>query len=121
MQGYDALSERTRQRYPFLAERTVRRLVRAYGTRVTRVLNEAKSAADLGRTFGADLSEAEVRYLAQTEWAISTDDILWRRSKLGLRFSMDEVAELDDFLNRLSESTGAIAHGDAMNSGSGAG
>ncbi len=104
MQEFDALSERTRQRYPFLAEPTVRRLVRAYGTRVTKILNDAKSAADLGRTFGADLSEAEVRYLAQTEWAISTDDILWRRSKLGLRFSPDEVAELDDFLNQQERS-----------------
>lgn len=104
MQEYDALSERTRQRYPFLAELTVRRLVRAYGTRVTKILNDAKSAADLGKIFGADLSEAEVRYLAQTEWALSADDILWRRSKLGLRFSPDEVAELDDFLNQQERS-----------------
>ena len=108
MQGIDALSDRTRQRYPFLPEATVRRLVRAYGTRVTEILKDAKSLADLGKAFGADLSEAEVLYLARSEWATSTEDILWRRSKLGLRFSSDEVAELGSFLNQMERSRLAI-------------
>jgi glycerol-3-phosphate dehydrogenase len=103
-QGFDALCDRTRQRYPFLPEAAARRLVRAYGTRVTRILNDAKTLADLGKAFGADLSEAEVRYLVRTEWAVSTEDVLWRRSKLGLRFSRDEVAELGDFLNQMERS-----------------
>jgi glycerol-3-phosphate dehydrogenase len=116
MQGVDALSDRTRQRYPFLPEATVGRLVRAYGTRVTEILKDAKSLADLGEAFGADLSEAEVLYLARSEWAASTEDILWRRSKLGLRFSSDEVAALGSFLNQMGRSRSA----DPMNSGSGA-
>ncbi len=104
MQGFDALSERTRQCYPFLPEATIRRLARAYGTRVTDILNDAKSLADLGKTFGADLSEAEVRYLARVEWASAAEDVLWRRSKLGLRFSSDQVAELGEFLNQIERS-----------------
>ncbi len=104
MQGFGALSESTRQRYPFVPEATMRRLVRAYGTRVTKILNGAKSLADLGKVFGADLSEAEVRYLVQTEWASVVDDILWRRSKLGLRFSTEQVAALSDFLSQMERS-----------------
>ena len=104
MQGFAALSESTRQRYPFLPEATIRRLVRAYGTRVAKILNGAKCLADLGKTFGADLSEAEVRYLMRTEWASAVDDVLWRRSKLGLRFSTEQVAVLGAFLNHMERS-----------------
>ena len=78
--------------------------MRAYGTRAVSVLGHAKSLADLGKTFGADLTEAEVRYLERSEWASSAEDVLWRRSKLGLRFSKDQVAELGDFLNHLERS-----------------
>ncbi len=104
MQEFDAFCEDTGRRYPFLAAPTVRRLARAYGTRVTKILNDARSAADLGKVFGADLSESEVRYLARSEWAASAEDILWRRSKLGLRFSREEVAELGDFMKELERS-----------------
>lgn len=104
MQGFDALSDRTHRSYPFLPKGTIRRLVRAYGTRTVSVLGHAKSPADLGKTFGADLTEAEVRYLERSEWASSAEDVLWRRSKLGLRFSKDQVAELGDFLNYLERS-----------------
>ena len=66
------------------ARRMRRRLVRAYGTRIDSILGQAKSLADLGECFGADLTAAEVRYLMEREWAGDADDILWRRSKLGL-------------------------------------
>ena len=59
------------------------------------MLDGAKSQADLGRNFGADLTEAEVRYLAREEWAMTAEDIVWRRSKLGLRMSKSEIAELE--------------------------
>jgi glycerol-3-phosphate dehydrogenase len=71
-------------RHAFLSLDTARRLVRAYGTRAGEVIGEAKSLDDLGRDFGAGLSEAEVRYLIEKEWAKSAEDVLWRRSKLGL-------------------------------------
>ena len=87
-----------RQQHPWLAEPLARRLVRAYGTRAALILEGARSADDLGRTFGADLSEREVRYLMTHEWAMIAADVLWRRSKLGLRVTADEAAALDAFM-----------------------
>jgi glycerol-3-phosphate dehydrogenase len=78
------------RRWPFLSENHARRLVSAYGTRVDRVIGTAKSMDDLGVRFGVDLTAAEVRYLMQQEWAQTPDDILWRRSKLGLQVSRDD-------------------------------
>src|SRR5262249_28698712 len=68
--GFETLVSEVAARYPFLARETVRRLGRAYGTRVERLLGGAKTSSDLGRTFGADLTEAEVVYLAKNEWAM---------------------------------------------------
>ncbi len=85
-------------RYNFLAADTARRLVRAYGTLAAEMLGEARSVTNLGRVFGADLTEREVEWLVRTEWARTADDILWRRSKLGLRFSQDQTQALAAFL-----------------------
>jgi glycerol-3-phosphate dehydrogenase len=79
-------------RYPFLARPHAARLVRMYGTRAKDVLGAARSAADLGRDFGATLTEAEIDYLMREEWAERAEDVLWRRSKLGLRLSADQAA-----------------------------
>jgi glycerol-3-phosphate dehydrogenase len=84
--------------YPFLERAHVLRLVGAYGTRAERMLGKARSALDLGRQFGATLTEAEVRYLIDQEWAVTAEDVLWRRSKLGLRLSGEEVAQLSAFM-----------------------
>jgi glycerol-3-phosphate dehydrogenase len=62
------------------------------------LLGNAKSLADLGLSFGATLTESEVRYLMSNEWACTADDIVWRRSKLGLRLSADEIAALDEWI-----------------------
>jgi glycerol-3-phosphate dehydrogenase len=83
---------------PFLTEEHARRLVRAYGTRIERVLGPARRLEDLGPCLGADLTGAEVRYLMEREWAQTEDDVLWRRSKLGLRFSPDERERLARFM-----------------------
>jgi glycerol-3-phosphate dehydrogenase len=86
--GQDAvLIDETRRAWPFLAERHVRRLVAAYGTRVRVVLDGAARLADLGPRFGPDLTGAEIRYLMRHEWAETADDVLWRRSQLGLVLS----------------------------------
>jgi glycerol-3-phosphate dehydrogenase len=61
-------------------------------------LRDARSAADLGRSFGAGLTESELNYLAEREWAMSAEDVVWRRSKLGLRLSKVEIEEIDAFL-----------------------
>ena len=86
------------RRWPFLAPEHLRRLACAYGTRMERVLRGARTAADLGEPLGADLTGAEVDYLRDHEWAATADDILWRRSKLGLRLTPPEVARLDRYL-----------------------
>ena len=87
-----------RQRWRFLTEAHARRLVLAYGTRVERILAAAKNLDDLGTRFGADLTAAEVRYLMEEEWAETVDDVLWRRSKLGLRISPREQETLARFM-----------------------
>ncbi len=80
--------------YPFLSTRDATRMVRAYGTRARRWLGEARGWADLGHMFGAGLSEAEVAYLRRVEWAQSAEDVLWRRSKLGLHMNAEQRAEV---------------------------
>jgi len=96
--GVDALVERLRADHPFLDERWARRLVRAYGTQADEMLDGASTAEALGRRFGWDLTEAEARWLMRREWARTAADVLWRRSKLGLRLSKGEAAELDAWM-----------------------
>ena len=96
--GFDALMSGISARHPYLPQPLARRLARAYGTRADDLLGDSRSMADLGEIFGADLSAAEVRYLMRAEWALEADDILWRRGKLGLRFSADQRAALEAFM-----------------------
>jgi glycerol-3-phosphate dehydrogenase len=93
-----ALTRRLARSYPFLSAPHAGRLVHAYGARAARVLGRAKSAADLGRVFGATLTEVEVRYLIDQEWAVTAEDVLWRRSKLGLHMSVEECAALEAWM-----------------------
>lgn len=97
--GYPALVARLRADYPFLAPRHAERLVRAYGTRAWRLLGGAAGAGDLGPVFGADLTAREVDYLVAEEWAREAPDILWRRSKLGLRVAPEDVRRLEAYLS----------------------
>jgi glycerol-3-phosphate dehydrogenase len=90
--------ERTLRQWPFLRKEHAERLVGAYGTRVDQVLQNAKRAEDLGVWLGGDLTAAEVRYLMAKEAAQTADDVLWRRSKLGLRLSASERAALEQFM-----------------------
>jgi glycerol-3-phosphate dehydrogenase len=94
-----ALSTELVRNYPFLTPAHANRLAHAYGTRATKLLGSAKSMADLGVSFGAGLTEAEVRYLMASEWACTAEDIVWRRSKLGLLMSVAEIAALDDWIS----------------------
>jgi glycerol-3-phosphate dehydrogenase len=98
---YDKLDEvisQLRARWPFVTEPHARRMARAYGLRVSHILGEAGAPEDLGRRFTGDLTEAEVRYLMREEWARSPDDVLWRRSKLGLIAAPDEREALGHFM-----------------------
>jgi len=94
----EALATRLGRAFPFLGAPHATRLTRAYGTRAWTILGGAKSMADLGVHFGASLTEAEVRYLVQHEWAQTAEDVAWRRSKLGLHMAPDEIAALDTWM-----------------------
>lgn len=100
--GYEALVAGLGEAYPRLAPGLLRRLARAYGTLAREILGGSVEAADLGEHFGAGLYEREIDYLVDREWAVSADDILWRRSKLGLHFSPDEMARLAGHMERLA-------------------
>jgi glycerol-3-phosphate dehydrogenase len=92
------LLARVARSHPFLSEAHADRLVHTYGARAAQVLGGATSAAGLGRNFGATLTEAEVRYLVEGEWARTAEDVVWRRTKLGLRLSSAEIAALDAWM-----------------------
>jgi len=107
--GVEILVQELQEAHPFLDQFWARRLVRAYGTEARKVLNGAGEARDLGRDFGATLTEAEVIWLMQREYARTADDILWRRSKLGLRLSAKQAETLADWMARRAGSTPAAA------------
>jgi len=96
--GVAALIADLQGEYGFLDARWARRLVRAYGTEAAEMLGDASSAADLGVDFGADLYEREVRWLMEREYARTAEDVVWRRSKLGLRLTADQIAALDSWM-----------------------
>jgi glycerol-3-phosphate dehydrogenase len=97
-QGYEELVAAILHERPWLERGLAARLVRAYGTRTRTLLGDARSMSDLGRDFGAGLTEREVSFLMREEWAVSAEDVLWRRSKLGLRFSEDAKRALAAFM-----------------------
>jgi glycerol-3-phosphate dehydrogenase len=92
------LAELSRGR-PWLPAELARRLARAYGTRVEHFIDGAASLADLGQDLGAGLTEREAAYLVENEWAGSAEDILWRRSKLGLHGGADLATRLAAWLS----------------------
>ena len=98
VQRFEEELEKLKAAYPFLDMGHARRLWRLYGTSACAMLGPARSMEDLGHHFGADLYEVEVRYLVAHEWAITAEDILWRRTKLGLHFSTGDIMRLEAFM-----------------------
>jgi glycerol-3-phosphate dehydrogenase len=97
-QGYEELVAAILRERPWLDRALAARLVRAYGTRARTLLGDAHSMSEMGLDFGAGLTEREVAFLMREEWATTADDVLWRRSKLGLRFSDDQKRALETFM-----------------------
>jgi glycerol-3-phosphate dehydrogenase len=91
---FDAFLREVKQRWPFLRDDQAHRLARAYGTRIEKILGAARRMEDLGEEIGAGLTQAEVDYLRANEWAADAEDVLWRRTKLGLHMSDAERARL---------------------------
>jgi glycerol-3-phosphate dehydrogenase len=96
--GLGGLAGALAAEYPFLAPAHAGRLAAAYGTRAKAILAGARAPADLGISFGATLTQAELCYLMTQEWAQTADDVLWRRSKLGLALTAGEAAEVARFM-----------------------
>lgn len=108
VQGFEALVSGLRKSFAFLDERRARRLARAYGTEAAEVLGGAETEADLGRNFGAGLTKREVDWLMKHEFARTAEDIVFRRSKVGLRMEKTQIEELETFV-----SARRAAHGPA--------
>ena len=98
--GVAALTARLRATYPWLSTDHAARLIRHYGTDSFAILGDAAAITDLGRDFGATLTEAEVRWQMQHEWARKAEDVVWRRTRLGLRLTPDQIAALDAWMKQ---------------------
>ena len=98
--AFEAFVSSMQQRYEFLPPNMTHRLARAYGTRMSQILDGRLGLNDLGAHFGGDLYEAELAYLVETEFATTADDVLTRRSKLYLHLTPDEQAKVRDWFER---------------------
>jgi len=96
--GVETLIRDLKTDYPFLTDFWAKRLIRAYGTEAREILGAANSENDLGHPFGATLTEREVTWLMSREFARRAEDVVWRRSKLGLRLNEAEIKVLDDWM-----------------------
>ncbi|MFK4872566.1 glycerol-3-phosphate dehydrogenase [Novosphingobium sp. ZW T3_23] len=85
--------------YPQMPAELLRRLARAYGTRASEILGQARTTADLGQDFGGGLHAREIEYLVDAEWARTAEDILFRRSKLGLHVPPGTAEAVDAWLS----------------------
>jgi glycerol-3-phosphate dehydrogenase len=101
--NFDKFLKSLTDRYTFLPEKLLRRYARAYGTRITSVLNGVNKTADLGAHYGDDVYEAEILHLLRYEFAHTVDDIIWRRSKLKLHISDKMIEKLEKALPGLHE------------------
>lgn len=104
-----------KESYPWAPEAMLQRFVRSYGTLARSILGNAQSVSDLGKHFGADLYQAEVDYLIEQEWAVQAEDILWRRSKLGLALDSSQQAALRDYLSGDGKASHLYAVANAAN------
>jgi glycerol-3-phosphate dehydrogenase len=97
---FERFVQALQQRHPWLPQALARRLARAYGARSADVIGDARSLAELGREVAPGLYEAELEYLQDSEWATRADDVLWRRSKLGLHYDDAARARVDDWMRQ---------------------
>jgi glycerol-3-phosphate dehydrogenase len=96
--GYETEVKKLSSAYPFLETSHARRLVRLYGTNVTPMLGSATQLPDLGQHFGADLYAKEVDWLMTQEWANHAVDVVWRRTKIGLHLTAEQIEVLETYM-----------------------
>ncbi|WP_184607510.1 glycerol-3-phosphate dehydrogenase [Variovorax atrisoli] len=99
-EDFERFVEAVEARYPWLGSQLARRLARAYGARIADLLGDAKAMADLGLEVAPGLHERELRFLQDNEWAVSADDVLWRRSKLGLHYMPEQREQVARWLQQ---------------------
>ena len=97
MPHFNRFRDEMSERYGEMGRDLVDGIVRRHGSRTPTVLGHARSLKDLGRYFGAGLTEREVSYMRDHEWALSADDVLWRRSKCGLHMTATERRAFEDW------------------------
>ncbi len=105
-EGFEGLVSKLKHDCPVLPELLARRLCRSYGTRAWKIISGVKELTDLGKDFGAGLYEREVDYLRTIEWAHTVEDIMWRRSKLGLHLNSQQQADLIEWMGKQSGRSG---------------
>jgi glycerol-3-phosphate dehydrogenase len=93
--NFSAYLEEFSRRFPHISQHQTHRLVRAYGTRAERFV-----ITDMGKDLGGGMTEAEITYLSDLEWAVTAEDVLWRRSRMGLHVPAGTDAKIDEFLAR---------------------
>jgi len=96
--GFDMLIDQITNDYPGFERMHIERLCRLYGTNARKILGSAATISELGRHFGMTLTEHEVEYLIKFEWALTAEDILWRRTKLGLHLTEENTKSVKIFM-----------------------
>jgi len=86
--------------FPWLPEAMSTRFVSSYGSLIYTLLEGCNSIADLGQDFGAGLYEKEVKYMVEQEWATCAEDVIWRRSKLGLHLTEQQIETIELFIKQ---------------------
>lgn len=96
----DELIAQFRWDFPFLDEDQVRRMFKSYGTQATEMLKGIKTVKEMGKSFGSGLTEIEVKWMMDKEWAQTAEDVVWRRSKLGLRLTKRQITTLNTWMKK---------------------
>ncbi|OUL98978.1 glycerol-3-phosphate dehydrogenase [Variovorax sp. JS1663] len=99
-EDFERFVSAVRAKHPWLEATFARRLARAYGARIAAVIGDAQAMADMGEAVAPGLHERELRYLRDEEWARSGEDVLWRRSKLGLHFTPEQRERVDTWMRQ---------------------
>ena len=103
VEEFDELVDEYASERPNMDRKLITRLVRQYGTRASIVLGDALTTSELGKDFGNGLHQAEVVYLMHHEWALMAEDILFRRTKLGIAYSKAQIQTLQKFMDRTAK------------------
>jgi len=97
---YDLLVSKLEQEFEFLDSLLAKRLIRSYGTNAWTLMKGALNIEDMGQDFGGTLSAREIEYLMKHEWAECAEDVVWRRSKLGIRLDENLIAVIEEWMQQ---------------------